>query len=45
MLELDVKNDTDNVIYITTGDFKLKNVKLSNYLNDATNKKIFPKII
>ena len=43
ILEIDVKNDTDNVIYITTEDFKLKNVKLNNYLNDATSKKIFPK--
>ena len=31
-LEVDVKNDTDNIIYVTTEHFKLKNKKTGAYL-------------
>tara|TARA_B100000902_G_C27319799_1_gene923614 strand:- start:3739 stop:4845 length:1107 start_codon:yes stop_codon:yes gene_type:complete len=41
-LEIDVKNDTDEIKYITTEDFKIKNIKLNNYLATETVKKIFP---
>ena len=41
-LEIDVQNETDEVIYVTTEDFKIKNIKLNNYLANETVKKIFP---
>lgn len=42
LLEVDVKNDTDNIIYVTTADFKIKNIKTDKYLNDNVLKNIFP---
>jgi DNA-directed RNA polymerase alpha subunit/DNA-directed RNA polymerase subunit L len=42
LLEVDVKNDTDTIIYVTTADFKIKDVKTNTYLTAAANKKIFP---
>ena len=42
LLEVDVKNDTDSIIYITTADFKVKNLKTDKYLNDNVLKNIFP---
>ena len=41
-LEIDVQNETDEIIYVTTEDFKIKNIKLNNYLANETVKKIFP---
>lgn len=41
-LELDVKNDTDNVIYVTTEDFKIKNKTSNKYLKREEVQKIFP---
>ena len=41
-LEIDVKNDTDDIRYITSEDFKIKNTKLNNYLTSETVRKIFP---
>lgn len=41
-LEIDVKNVTEEIIYVTTENFKIKNIKLNNYLADETVKKIFP---
>ena len=41
-LELDVKNDTDNVIYVTTEDFKIKNKTNNNYLKREEVQRIFP---
>jgi len=41
-LEIDVMNDSEEVKYITTEDFKIKNIKLNNYLNSETVRKIFP---
>ena len=41
-LEIDVKNDTSNIIYVTTEDFKIKNIKTSTYLTSVAVKQIFP---
>ena len=40
LLEVDMKNDTDNIIFVTTADFKIKNIKTDKYLNDNVLKKI-----
>lgn len=42
ILEVDVKNDTDSIIYVTTADFKIKNIKTNKYLQDEILKQIFP---
>jgi DNA-directed RNA polymerase alpha subunit/DNA-directed RNA polymerase subunit L len=42
MLELDVTNTTDNAIYVTTADFRIKNKENGNYLTEAETQKIFP---
>ena len=42
VLEIDVKNETEETKYITTEDFRIKNIKLNNYLSSETVKKIFP---
>lgn len=41
-LEVDLKNDTDNIIYVTTEHFKLKNKKNGNYLPQEDVHRIFP---
>lgn len=41
-LEVDVKNDTDNVIYVTTEDFKIKNKTSNKYLKREEVQRIFP---
>lgn len=41
-VELDVKNDTEHMIVVTTEDFKLKNKKTDNYLTREETIKIFP---
>ena len=41
-LEVDVKNDTDNVIYVTTEDFKIKNKTNGKYLKREEVQRIFP---
>jgi len=41
-VELDIKNDTDIIIYATSEQFKIKNTKLNVYLASAEVKKIFP---
>ena len=43
ILEIDEINNSDTVTYITTNDFKLKNVKLNNYISNGNLIKIFPK--
>ena len=45
ILEINKKNDTESVIYVTTEDFKLKDVQTGSYLSDANIKKIFPPTI
>ena len=42
LVEVDVENTTDQMIYVTTGDFKIKNIKTEKYLNDETVANIFP---
>lgn len=41
-VELDKKNESNDIIYTTTEDFKIKNIKLNKYLTSADVKKIFP---
>jgi DNA-directed RNA polymerase subunit L len=41
-IELDKKNESNEIIYATTEDFKIKNVKLNQYLTPGDVKKIFP---
>ena len=41
-LEIDIKNDTANIIYVTTEDFKIKNLKANTYLSTSAVKEIFP---
>lgn len=41
-LELDMKNETDNIIIITTEDFRIKNKNNGNYLTKNEVSKIFP---
>ena len=43
VLEVDKKNETDNMMYITTEDFKIKNKKNDNYLTKEEAQKIFPR--
>ena len=42
IVEVDVKNDTDGVIYVTTEDFKIKNKTSGNYLTKDETQRIFP---
>ena len=41
-VELNVKNTTNDILYVTTNDFKIKNVKLNRYLKESNVKEIFP---
>jgi DNA-directed RNA polymerase alpha subunit len=41
-LEVNVKNDTDNIIYVTTENFRVKNKENGNYLTKEETQKIFP---
>ena len=42
VVEIDVTNSTDAITYITTEDFKVKNIKADKYLPDTEAKKMFP---
>lgn len=42
VLELDVTNDTENTIIVTTEDFKIRNKSNGNYLTDEETHRIFP---
>lgn len=42
VIELDVKNDTDNIIYVTTRDFKIKNIVTERYSSESEVRHIFP---
>jgi len=44
-LEVDVKNDTDNIMYVTTEHFRIKNKTNDNYLTKEELMKIFPPCI
>lgn len=42
IMELDITNDTDNMIIVTSEDFKIKNKTSNNYLTKDETRKIFP---
>lgn len=42
VLELDMQNDTDNMIIITTEHFKVKNKANGNYITSEETRKMFP---
>jgi DNA-directed RNA polymerase subunit L len=42
LVELDVNNTSGNIIYVTTQDFKIKNIKTNKYLSNDILIKIFP---
>jgi len=43
IMEVDVQNDTENNIYVTTEHFRIKDKRTDQYLDDARTKEIFPK--
>jgi DNA-directed RNA polymerase subunit L len=45
VLEVDVENKTDTAIYVTTKDFKIKNMTLDSYLDEGDLRKIFPSYV
>tara|TARA_B100000963_G_scaffold159000_1_gene138400 strand:- start:15530 stop:16651 length:1122 start_codon:yes stop_codon:yes gene_type:complete len=42
LLELDMTNDTDSLMYVTSRDFKIKNISTDTYLTDDAVENIFP---
>lgn len=42
LLEIDVENLTDTIIFITTKDFKIKNLVKDDYLDEKDTRAIFP---
>ena len=42
LLELDVENNTDTVMIVTTKDFKIRNLVTNEFLDDGKVKQIFP---
>jgi DNA-directed RNA polymerase subunit L len=42
LLEVDVENLTDTIIYVTTKDFKIKNTSNDTYLKEKDLREIFP---
>jgi len=42
MLEVNVENLTDTILYITTDDFKIKNMTTNTFLSEKDNREIFP---
>ena len=45
MLEVDVENKTDEVLIVTTKDFKIKHIKTDEYLSEDKLRQIFPPYI
>ena len=45
MLELNVENNTDELMTVTTRDFKIKQIETGEYLSDDSTRKIFPPYI
>lgn len=41
-LYLNVENDTNEIKYVTSEDFKIKNIKTEKFLENSETKKIFP---
>jgi len=42
IMEVNVENLTDTIIYVTTEDFKIKNIINNEYLSEKDQKEIFP---
>ena len=42
LLEVNVKNTTDNLVIVTTNDFNIKNIKTNEYLSKEIVNQIFP---
>ena len=42
LLEVDMTNNTDSLMYITSRDFKIKNISTDTYLTDDAVENIFP---
>ena len=42
LLEVDMTNETDMLMYLTSRDFKIKNISTDTYLTDEAVEKIFP---
>ena len=42
ILEVNVKNETDNIMYVTTQDFRIKNKENGNYVTESETRVIFP---
>jgi DNA-directed RNA polymerase subunit L len=42
VMELDVENDTETMIIVTTANFRIKNKETGNYLTETETRKIFP---
>lgn len=42
VIELNLKNDEKEIIYATSENFKIKNIKTNTYINQSEVKKIFP---
>lgn len=42
ILEVDVKNDGDSIMYVTTEDFRIRNKTNDNYLTETETRRIFP---
>ena len=45
VLEVDVENKTDTALFVTTKDFRIKNITTDTYLDDSDVRKIFPAYI
>ena len=45
MLEVDIENNTDTMMVVTTKDFKIKNTLTDTYLESGEVKKIFPPFV
>jgi DNA-directed RNA polymerase subunit L len=45
ILEINVENNTDELLIVTTKDFRIKNISTGEYLSDSAHRKIFPPYI
>uniref|UniRef100_A0A6C0KXP5 DNA-directed RNA polymerase RpoA/D/Rpb3-type domain-containing protein n=1 Tax=viral metagenome TaxID=1070528 RepID=A0A6C0KXP5_9ZZZZ len=43
IVEVNVSNNTDTIMYVTTGDFKIKNINTNEYLSEKDTREIFPR--
>lgn len=42
MVEVNVENITDTILFVTTKDFRIKDLTTEKYLNETTTREIFP---